>query len=328
MDKVNIQHFTDVPEIQHFAMEKVSANDNVYGVTWGNVVKEYLRKGYELLVKESVVESFGKTYRVLDRGDVTAFYDKDGNTLFDVENARLEREYQMIKAEEESDAEPKTDMGKVISSIEKAAFDSVPDEEPAVEMGTASLVDIVKGIPASTEEEVEAAEKEKEMPQIEKAVQKLEKERADAKNKDFADPIIGYLIKRCEEDPGMVEDVLQEHKTWKKCFEYVSKEAKKQVSGNCAAVRDSVVYEWAEDYYRKDDKAEEEKKAKEVAERIKKAREDAKNKKKSGKAEKKTVKKQETPKTNENQQPKEQEKHKPKGNVMDGQMDLFSMMGM
>lgn len=328
MDKVKIQHFTDAPEIQHFAMEKVSANDNVYGVTWGNVVKEYLGKGYELPVKESVVESFGKTYRVLDRGEVTVFYDKDGNTLFDVENARLEREYQMIKTEEESEAGPKSEIGKVISSIEKEAFESVPDEESTVEMGTASLADIAMEMPAPTAAEVEAAGKENEMSPKEKAVQKLEKERTDAKNKDFADPIIGYLIKRCEEDSGMVEDVLQEHKTWQKCFEYISKQAKKQASGNCAAVRDSVVYEWAEDYYRKDDKAEEEKKAKEAEERIKKAREDAKNKKKAGKPEKKVVKKQEAPKTKGNQQPKEQEKHKPKGNVMDGQMDLFSMMGM
>lgn len=328
MDKVKIQHFTNAPEIKHFAIEKVSANDNVYGVTWGNVVKEYLRKGYKLSVKESVVETFGKTYRVLNRGEVTVFYDKDGNTLFEVENARLEREYQMIKAEEESETGPKTEIGKIISSIEKAAFDSVPDEESVVEMGTVSLADIAMGIPAPTAEEIEAAKKENKMSLKEKAVQKLEKERTDAKNKAFADPIIDYLVKRCEEDSGMVEDVLQEHKTWQKCFEYISKEAKKQASGNCAAVRDSVVYEWAEDYYHKDDKAEEEKRAKEAEERIKKAREDAKNKKKSGKPEKKTVKKQEDPKIKGNQQPKEQANHTPKGNVMDGQMDLFSMMGM
>lgn len=36
--KTKIVHFTDVPEIQHFAMEKFSKNDNAYGVTWGNVV--------------------------------------------------------------------------------------------------------------------------------------------------------------------------------------------------------------------------------------------------------------------------------------------------
>lgn len=312
MDKATIQHFTNASEIQHFPMEKVSANDNVYGVTWGNVVKEYLRTGYKFPTKENDVESFGKIYHVLDRGEVTAFYDKDGNTLFDVENARLEREYQMIKMEEEFDAGPKSEVGKVISSIEKSAFESV----------------IAMGVPAPTAEEIEEAEKENEMPLKEKAVQKLEKEKTDAKNKDFAEPIIGYLIKRCEEDYGMVEDVLQEHKTWNKCFDYIYRQAKKQASGNCAAIRDSVVYEWAEDYYHKDDKAEEEKRAKEAAERVKKAREDAKNKKKSVKQEKKIVRKQEDSKTKGNQQPKEQTKHKPKGNVMDGQMDLFSMMGM
>ena len=79
MDKATIQHFTNSPEIQHFAMEKVSANDNFYGVTWGNIVKEYLRTGYKFPTKESSVESFGRTYRVLDRGAARVFYDKDGD---------------------------------------------------------------------------------------------------------------------------------------------------------------------------------------------------------------------------------------------------------
>ena len=44
--KTEVQHFTEVPEIQHFAIEKVSKNDNVYGVVWGNVVMEYLKTAY------------------------------------------------------------------------------------------------------------------------------------------------------------------------------------------------------------------------------------------------------------------------------------------
>ena len=36
---------------------------------------------------------------------------------------------------------------------------------------------------------------------------------------------------------------------------YIMDQARKLKSGNCAMVKDSVVYEWAEDYYRLDDKA-------------------------------------------------------------------------
>ena len=38
-NKTETMHFTEMPEIQHFAMEKVNKNDFVYGVVWGNVVK-------------------------------------------------------------------------------------------------------------------------------------------------------------------------------------------------------------------------------------------------------------------------------------------------
>ncbi len=40
---------------------------------------------------------------------------------------------------------------------------------------------------------------------------------------------------------------------------YIMDQARKLKSGNCAMVKDSIVYEWAEDYYRLDDKALEEK---------------------------------------------------------------------
>jgi hypothetical protein len=105
------------------------------------------------------------------------------------------------------------------------------------------------------------------------AKHKLEEELEKAKDRSFADPVISYLLKRCEEDSGLSEDVMQEHKTWEKCFDYIYAQARKQSKGAHYAVRDEVVYEWAEDYYHKDDKAEEEKKAKKEAERRKKAEE-------------------------------------------------------
>ena len=69
-------------------------------------------------------------------------------------------------------------------------------------------------------------------------------------------------MKRCEEDQGLAEDVMQEGKTWNKCFGYIVEQARKQSNGRSAAVEDQVVYEWAEDYYHKYEKPEPVKKEK------------------------------------------------------------------
>ena len=135
-------------------------------------------------------------------------------------------------------------------------------EEDAVPMGKASLADIVSGIPAPPKEEVEAAENENAKPVKQKAREKLEAEKKKATQKNFADPIITYLMKRCEEDQGLAEDVMQEGKTWSKCFNYIVEQARKQSNGRSTAVEDRVVYEWAEDYYHKYEKPETAKKEK------------------------------------------------------------------
>ena len=85
-----------------------------------------------------------------------------------------------------------------------------------------------------------------------KAKEKLESERKKEAKKEFANPIIDYLLKRCDEDPGFAEDVLRDEKTWNGCFSYIRNEARKKAVNGCAAVEDSTVYEWAEDYYRSD----------------------------------------------------------------------------
>lgn len=135
-------------------------------------------------------------------------------------------------------------------------------EEDTVPMGKASLADIVSGIPAPTKEEVEAAEAENAKPVKQKAREKLEAEKKKATQKNFAEPIITYLMKRCEEDQGLAEDVMQEGKTWSKCFNYIVEQARKQSNGRSTAVEDRVVYEWAEDYYHKYEKPETAKKEK------------------------------------------------------------------
>ena len=152
------------------------------------------------------------------------------------------------------------------SKLEDESGNEVKAED-TVYLGKASLAEILTGMADPTEEEIRAAEIENAKPVKQKAKEKLEAEKKKATPKNFADPIIAYLMKRCEEDQGLAEDVLQEGKTWNKCFEYIAEQASKQAikcSNNkaTAIVDDPVAYEWAEDYYHKEEKPEPAKKEK------------------------------------------------------------------
>ena len=107
---------------------------------------------------------------------------------------------------------------------------------------------------------------------------KLEKEKTDKltpKTDGLIDKTIEYFEKRCSEDSGLTQDIMQEHKTWAKCYKFCEARAKKKASSGShgIAIEGEELLEWIEDYYRKDDKAEAEKEAKEAAERKKKAEE-------------------------------------------------------
>lgn len=289
--------------VRHFTTEQ--KDENTYGWPWNEVVKKYLESGYSSDQKECQVTIREKEYKILKRDAVTVFYDADGNTLFDVTNDRLKREYESDRGEEEENEE----------------------DSSFVEMGTASLADAVTGnIPAPTPEEVETAKKANAGDVLDKAKQKLEEELKQAKDKDFADPIITHLLKRCEEDPGMAEDVAQAHKTWSKCFKYIQDQARKRAKGNCAAIRDDVVYEWAEDYFRLDDKALEEKKEKERKEQeAKRKAEAAKKKTGSGKQKKKTDGKKDD-REKKTVEPEKKNDRAPKNKEPEGQMSLFDLL--
>ena len=346
-------------EVKHFTAENTA--ENAYGWTWDQVVKEYLRSGYNAEDKSPDIVVMGETYKTLKRLEVTVFYDAAGDTLFDVTNERLEKEYEWLmnsgagdtaenmNTREEDDADGKGDLvveqteedpeaGKAPQAEQTEEDENNADngaDDDVIPMGTASLKEIVTGLPAPTAEEIAAAKEENAKSIKQRAEEKLKKELAAAKDKSFADPIISYLLKRCEEDEGMAEDVAQEHKTWQKCFDYIYRQARQQAHGNCAAVRDDVVYEWAEDYYHKDDKAEEEKKAKKAAEdKAKKTATEKAKKVKSATGRKATKAKGNVEKTEKvsvppkAEAPKVPPKLKKNSKEMDGQMDLFSMMGM
>ena len=279
--------------VMHYAL----GDNQDYEHEWSKAVLEYLENGYSSEDSKSEVEVGDTTYKILKREKVTAFYDADGNTLFDIENDRLKEEYEAMDF---SASEPQSEMGKVISNIEQQAFEQAVnddiDADDTVPMGTASLKEIVEGIPAPTPEEIEAAKENNNSSVyigVVGAVTKLQEELKKAKDKSFADPIIKHLIERCRESESLASDVCQDHKTWEKCYKYIYEQARKQAKGSSCAVLDDVVYEWAEDYYHKDDKAEEEKKAREKKQKeeskkldaaAKRAQEKAKKNKKEEKA--------------------------------------------
>lgn len=309
--------------VMHYAL----GDNQDYEHEWSKAVLEYLENGYSSEDGKSEVEVGNTTYKILKREKVTAFYDADGNTLFDIENDRLKEEYEAMDF---SASEPQSEMGKVISNIEQQAFEQAVnndiDADDTVPMGTASLKEIVEGIPAPTSEEIEAAKENNNSSVyigVVGAVTKLQEELKKAKDKSFADPIIKHLIERCRESESLASDVCQDHKTWEKCYKYIYEQARKQAKGSSCAVRDDVVYEWAEDYYHKDDKAEEDKKAKEAAERKKK--QDAKAKTDS---EKKETSKPAAEPEKKTEAPKPEPKSKRNNKDMDGQLDMFSLLGM
>lgn len=308
--------------VMHYAL----GDNQDYEHEWSKAVLEYLENGYSSEDSKSEVEVGNTTYKILKREKVTAFYDADGNTLFDIENDRLKEEYETMDF---SASEPQSEMGKVISNIEQQAFEQAVnddiDADDTVPMGTASLKEIVEGIPAPTPEEVETAKKNNSSVYIGVvgAVTKLQEELKKAKDKSFADPIIKHLIERCRESESLASDVCQDHKTWEKCYKYIYEQARKQAKGSSCAVRDDVVYEWAEDYFHKDDKAEEDKKAKEAAERKKKQDEKTKTDSK-----KKEVSKPAVEPEKKTEAPKPEAKPKRNNKDMDGQLDMFSLLGM
>lgn len=185
-----------------------------------------------------------------------------------------------------------------------------------------------------SKEEVEAAEAENAKPVKQKAREKLEAEKKKATQKNFAEPVITYLLKRCEEDQGLAEDVMQEGKTWNKCFNYIVEQARKQSNGRSAAVEDQVVYEWAEDYYHKYEKPEPVKKEKGKKPVItKKSVTPTKTTKKITDNEKKSQETKDKPQISEKPVKKDAaskqrktEKPSTKSSELSGQMSLFDLL--
>ena len=216
------------------------------------------------------------------------------------------------------------------SKLEDESGNEVKAED-TVYLGKASLAEILTGMADPTEEEIRAAEIENAKPVKQKAKEKLEAEKKKATQKNFAEPIIAYLLKRCEEDQGLAEDVMQEGKTWNKCFNYIVEQARKQSNGRSTAVEDQVVYEWAEDYYHKYEKPETAKKEKDKkpattkkteapTKKVTETKKDVQKTKDDSKASEKPVKKDAASKQ------RKAEKTSTKSSELSGQMSLFDLL--
>ncbi len=174
---------------------------------------------------------------------------------------------------------------------------------------------------------------------VDRALAKLGKELEDKALSGEKRMILNRLVERCREDGGLSADVVQEHKTFAKCFSFVRDKAKAYANDGCAMIEDSTVYEWAEDYYHLDDTAEEaRKKEEEKARKDREKEEKAKSGGKSKKAERKQAEEEAGAGTEEmagekaetveeRKKPARKEKSKKTGE-MEGQMDMFSLLGM
>ena len=94
--QMEIQDYPEVlPEekIPYFAF-----NGEPYGWTWSEVVKAYLKNGYKKPESGTEVKCLGKMYLILRRKEKTFFYDSQGATLFEVDNKRLETEYEYMQS--------------------------------------------------------------------------------------------------------------------------------------------------------------------------------------------------------------------------------------
>lgn len=90
----------------HFTADPAAIN-NSYGATFAEIVERYLDTEYLSEPKECKVYIGWRMYRVLKRPKVTAFYDDIGKFMFDVENERLEQEYQAMLKEKDTGTFPK-----------------------------------------------------------------------------------------------------------------------------------------------------------------------------------------------------------------------------
>lgn len=232
------------------------------------------------------------------------------------EQLKQELEADTDRLEAETDVDSKT-IGQDETELPESKLEDESGNESSAE---AEKTENTKSIKQKAKEKLEA----------EKAL-KTTKVNGCMVDESITSETIDYLMKRCEDDQGLAEDVIQDNKTWYKCLEYIIDQVKKKSGGASTAVKHCVVYEYAEDYYHKEEKPETAKKekgkkpattkkteapAKKVTETKKDIQETKNDSKVSEKPEKKDAasKQQKTEKTST------------KSSGLNGQMSLFDLL--
>ena len=123
---------SDEQGVHHFTTKHESIDD-AYGWSWAEIVNEYLRTGYKAPAKECEVVSHGFPHKVLKRKDITVFYDASGETLFDVENERLEQEYEFLMGREGFAEEQDTEGDEPGFATSQQDPEEVPELETVVD---------------------------------------------------------------------------------------------------------------------------------------------------------------------------------------------------
>ena len=154
----------------------------------------------------------------------------------------------------------------------------------------------------------------------------------------LAEKIVEYLKTRIAEDEGLAEDILREGKNWNGCNRYLYSVAKKAAQGaNGFYAEGGTILEWAEDYFRKEDKDLKPEKAAKKASGKKKPEKPKTSTYDMKKAIEKATAKPEEGKKDEDEpepeilaKPKAQKKPKKTQKELDeesGQMNIFDLLG-
>lgn len=198
-----------------------------------------------------------------------------------------------------------------------------------VPMGTASLKDIVKGIPAPTKEEVKTAQEEAKKPEVIYTVddvkRKLEEELKIYRDGD-SKYVIEKLIELCATDKELLNAIMLPHKSYDKAFQYFYQKSRsvgyKMPHGNMVYLDNDAAVRLSVEYFKRDDAAA----AKKQASSKKTIKKPVVSRKAATKPEgKKNDNPAEMAKKSAPVQKKEKHEPKPKKNEMDGQMSLFDL---
>jgi len=110
----------------------------------------------------------------------------------------------------------------------------------------------VEDMPSLEEFEALAQEEQtpaEETPAVQEDTKPAEQEKKPAKPNPYEEVILAEMKRRAQTDAQIAQGLASPDKSISECFQYVTKQARKQATGNCAMVADAVVYGWAVHYY-------------------------------------------------------------------------------